>query len=136
MDMIPVLVKPLIRPDLDIGELKRCYNCGSNLFRFVEKWGLLSPEYIKDTGYPRAVGIVDVEIYCAVCGEFNLGYELIPSKDVVHIFETELDARIAEQLLDEDEELKQYYLGTMKESLKEYLNKVVGPDNKYKEMRE
>ena len=93
MESIPVLVTPLEYP-LDEENVERCYNCGSNLFRVREIWGILKEDFVKanEDEYPCRLTVVDINYHCAVCGKEQGGHFLAPPDEVERQFDTQCEA--------------------------------------------
>jgi len=105
MKEYPVLVQPL---DEIVEKYISCWNCGSNVVRVLNHWAILTEEGAKELGYSRT-SLYDLDIVCAVCGEFVCGYQQIDDCYVVEgldDFVTEADAKecLVDVLVDEEAE--------------------------------
>lgn len=89
MDEYPVLVK-LIDYPLTLEELEQCIWCGGNLFRVQNEWGILKDGVEPDL--PRVM-LVDINLYCGVCGKHAVGYCFYPENHLTETFGTQEAAK-------------------------------------------
>lgn len=106
MKEFPVLVQPLTN---EVVEYITCWNCGSSVVRVLKIWAVLTDEGSKELGVSR-VGLYDLEIVCAACGESIGGYQLMDDCHVVeglNDFGTEADAKEVLEDVVVDEKVEQ-----------------------------
>jgi len=89
MSRIPVLCKPLSEIGTGyskIDEVETCYNCGSHLFYPIQEFGLVKRDDVEN------VEVVNVDLFCAVCGMEMGGYSLVEEEDIIKRFDDKDDA--------------------------------------------
>jgi len=90
MSRIPILCKPLSEIGTGyskIDEAETCANCGSHLFYPIQEFGL-----VKVLDDVEGVAVVNVQLFCAVCGMEMGGYSLVEEEDIVKRFDDKNDA--------------------------------------------
>lgn len=87
MSRIPILCKPLSDIGMNtIEDAEICHNCGSRLFYVIREYGA-----VKRKDWVN-VEVVNVALFCAVCGMQTCGYSLFEEEDVVKWFDSKDDA--------------------------------------------
>jgi len=90
MSRIPILCKPLSEIGTGyskIDDAEECANCGSHLFYPIQEFGL-----VKVLDDVEGVAVVNVQLFCAVCGMEMGGYSLVEEEDVIKWFDDKDDA--------------------------------------------